>query len=209
MSPENVVVQQPQGQAEQLVLLFHGVGDNPVSMGEIGRYFIASFPHALIVSIGSPFACDLGQGRQWFSVQGVTEHNRHQRIAESMPLFVKTVRDWQQRSGVKPADTVLIGFSQGSIMSLESTKVEQNLAGRIVSFSGRFASLPETAIGAETKIHFIHGQSDPVIAANNAVIAAERLQELGNACTLDLAPKVAHGISPQMIDAAISRLKAD
>jgi phospholipase/carboxylesterase len=69
--------------------------------------------------------------------------------------------------------------------------------------------LPETAIGAEKKIHFIHGQSDPVIAANNAVIAAKRLQELGNACTLDLAPKVAHGISPQMIDAAISRLKAD
>ena len=141
-------------------------------------------------------------------MQGVTEQNRHQRIAEAMPLFVKTVRDWQQKSAVNPADTILIGFSQGAIMSLESTKVEQNLAGRIVSFSGRFASLPETALVGETQIHFVHGQSDPVIAANNAVIAAERLQQLGNSCTLDLAPKVAHGISPQMIDAAIGRLKA-
>ncbi len=208
MSPDHVIVQQPQGQAEQLILLFHGVGDNPVSMGEIGRYFTQSFPASLIVSIGSPFACDLGQGRQWFSVQGVSEQNRHQRIAESMPLFIKTVRDWQHKSGISAANTILIGFSQGSIMSLESTKVEHNLAGRIVSFSGRFASLPETAIASETTVHFIHGQSDPVIAANNAVIAAERLKELGCACTLDLVPKVAHGISPQMISAAIERLQA-
>lgn len=208
MSPDHVIVQQPQGQAEKLILLFHGVGDNPVSMGEIGRYFTESFPTALIVSVGSPFACDLGQGRQWFSVQGVTEQNRHQRIAESMPLFIKTVRDWQQKSGVAPANTILIGFSQGSIMSLESTKVELNLAARIVSFSGRFASLPETPISPQTTVHFIHGQSDPVIAANNAVIAAERLTELGCACTLDLAAKVAHGISPQMISAAVERLQA-
>lgn len=208
MSLDQVIVQQPQGQIEKLILLFHGVGDNPLSMGEIGRNFTHSFPTALIVSIGSPFACDLGQGRQWFSVQGMTEHNRHQRIAESMPLFIQTVRDWQQKSGIAPADTILIGFSQGSIMSLESTKVEHNLAARIVSFSGRFASLPEEPIATQTRIHFIHGQSDPVIAANNARIATERLTELGSACTLDLAPKVAHGISPWMIGVAIERLQA-
>lgn len=209
MSPDQVIVQQPPQAAEKLILLFHGVGDNPVSMGDIGRYFTASFPNALIVSIGSPFACDLGQGRQWFSVQGVTEENRHRRIADAMPLFIKTVRDWQQKCAVTSENTVLIGFSQGAIMSLESTKIEQNLAGRIVSFSGRFARLPESPIASGTRIHFIHGTSDPVIAANNAVIAAERLTALGCANTLDLAQKVAHGINPQMIETAIERLQAE
>lgn len=43
MKHDHFVVQSPDKPAKQLLLLFHGVGDNPVSMGEIGsgshRYF--------------------------------------------------------------------------------------------------------------------------------------------------------------------------
>jgi phospholipase/carboxylesterase len=41
-------------------------------------------------------------GRQWFSVQGVTEENRQQRIDAIMPTFIETVRYWQEQSGVGP-----------------------------------------------------------------------------------------------------------
>uniref|UniRef100_A0A182T4D1 N-acetyltransferase domain-containing protein n=1 Tax=Anopheles maculatus TaxID=74869 RepID=A0A182T4D1_9DIPT len=95
MKHEHFVVQSPATPAEQLILLFHGVGDNPVAMGEIGSYFAKDFPQALVVSIGGPFAFGQGNGRQWFSVQGVTEANRAERIAEVMPTFVATVRYWQ------------------------------------------------------------------------------------------------------------------
>lgn len=63
-----------------------------------------------MVSIGGPFAFGNGEGRQWFSVQGITEDNRVQRIAEVMPTFVETVRYWQQHSGVSYAGTALVGF---------------------------------------------------------------------------------------------------
>ena len=100
MAIENIIVQRPQGSAEKLILLFHGVGDNPISMGEIGKYFAAAFPQALVVSIGSPDICDFGRGFQWFSVQGVTEKNRQSRIDAAMPLFIRTVREWQQHSEI-------------------------------------------------------------------------------------------------------------
>lgn len=52
MKHDHFVVQSPDKPAQQLLLLFHGVGDNPVAMGEIGSWFAPLFPDALIVSIG-------------------------------------------------------------------------------------------------------------------------------------------------------------
>lgn len=206
MTIESIVVQQPETAADRLILLFHGVGDNPISMGEVGKFFASAFPGALVVSIGSPDICDFGRGFQWFSVQGVTEKNRQSRIDAAMPLFISTVREWQQRSGLKPENTVLVGFSQGTIMALESTKVEAGLAGRIVAFSGRFGNLPEAPIDAGTVIHFIHGEQDPVINPFQSKSAAECLKSLGNICTLDLQPGMAHGLDPQMINTALAYL---
>jgi len=206
MAIENIIVQQPSTPAARLILLFHGVGDNPVSMGEIGKFFAHSFPDALVVSIGSPDVCDFGRGFQWFSVQGVNEKNRQSRIDQAMPLFINSVRQWQQDSGVSPQNTILIGFSQGTIMALESTKVEDNLAGRIVAFSGRFATLPEKPIAAGTVVHLIHGEQDPVINPYQSKIAAERLEALGDIYTLDLQPNLAHSINPEAIAVALKHL---
>lgn len=205
MAIENIIVQQPSKPAQQLILLFHGVGDNPVSMGEIGKFFAHAFPEALVVSIGSPDVCDFGRGFQWFSVQGVNEKNRQSRIDQAMLLFINCVRQWQLDSGVSAQNTVLIGFSQGTIMALESTKVEK-LAGKIIAFSGRFATLPEKPIAAGTAVHLIHGEQDPVINPYQSKIAAERLEALGNVCTLDLQPNLAHGINAEAISVALKHL---
>ncbi len=69
MKHDHFIVQSPATPAQQLLLLFHGVGDNPVSMGQIGSWFAPQFPDALIVSIGGVEPCG-SNGRQWFSVQG-------------------------------------------------------------------------------------------------------------------------------------------
>ncbi|MCS3422260.1 phospholipase/carboxylesterase [Rahnella sp. BIGb0603] len=207
MSSEQIIVQQPEERANQLILLFHGVGDNPISMGEIGKFFALSFPQAQVISVGSPDICDFGRGFQWFSVQGVTEQNRQPRVDAAMPAFVEIVRDWQQKTGVPPEHTTLIGFSQGTIMALESTKVEEHLASRIVAFSGRFSVLPEKSISAGTVVHFIHGEPDPVINPFQSKSAAERLKSLGCDCTLNLQPGMGHGLDSHMINTAIAHLK--
>lgn len=205
MKHEHFVVQHPVAPAEQLILLFHGVGDNPVAMGEIGSYFAKEFPQAFVVSVGSPFHSANSNGRQWFSVQEITEANRPERIAEVMPTFVDTVRYWQQHSHVNYAGTALVGFSQGAIMALESLKVEPKLAGRVVAFSGRFARLPEMPIG-ESVIHLLHGDTDNVIAVEHAKAAEKQLQAIGADVTLDIEKDVGHAINQGMMDNALERL---
>ncbi|POV80980.1 esterase [Enterobacter cloacae complex sp. ECNIH9] len=141
MKHDHFVVQSPDKPAKQLLLLFHGVGDNAVNMGQIGSWFAPVFPEALIVSIGGVEPCG-PNGRQWFPVQGVTEENRQARIDAIMPTFIDIVRYWQQQSGVGADATALIGFSQGSIMSLESVKAQPGLVSRVIAFNDGFATLP-------------------------------------------------------------------
>ncbi|MDU3921462.1 MAG: esterase [Klebsiella pneumoniae] len=190
MKHDHFIVQSPATPAQQLLLLFHGVGDNPVSMGQIGSWFAPQFPDALIVSIGGVEPCG-PNGRQWFSLQGVTEENRQQRIDAVMPTFIEIVRYWQEKSGVSPLATALIGFSQGAIMSLESIK---------------YATLPETATTATT-IHLIHGGEDRVIDLAWAVSAEEALQQAGGDVTLDIVDDLGHAIDDRSMQLAIERLR--
>ncbi len=161
MKHDHFVVQSPDRPAKQLLLLFHGVGDNPANMAQIGSWFAPLFPDALVVSVGGVEPCG-PNGRQWFSVQGVTEENRQERVDAIMPTFVDRVRYWQQQSGVGANATALIGFSQGAIMALESVKAEAGLASRVIAFNGRYATLPERA-ATETTLHLIHRGEDCVI----------------------------------------------
>lgn len=205
MKHDHFVVQSPSAPAKQLLLLFHGVGDNPVAMGQIGRWFSPLFPDALIVSVGGVEPCG-PTGRQWFSVQGVTEDNRQPRIDAIMPTFIDTVRHWQKESGVSPQATALVGFSQGSIMSLESTKAAPGLASRVIAFNGRFATLP-TQANTATTVHLIHGGEDRVIDLAYAVAAQEALIQAGGDVTLDIVDDLGHAIDDRSIQFALDHLR--
>lgn len=206
MKHDHFVVQSPSAPAKQLLLLFHGLGDNPVSMGQIGSWFVPHFPDALIVSIGGIEPSGPAPGRQWFSVQGVTEEDRQARVDAAVPGFVDIVRHWQKHSGVGPHATALIGFSQGAIMSLESVKATPDLASRVIAFNGRYATLP-TAATTATTVHLIHGGEDRVIDLAHAVAAQEALIEAGGDVTLDIVEDLGHAIDDRSMAHALEHLR--
>jgi phospholipase/carboxylesterase len=201
-----MIIQQPTGTAEQLILLFHGVGANAQNMAPLGQRLANEFPNAFVVSVDSPQASDLGPGRQWFSVRGVTEENRTARVEAAMPGFQATVRHWQGVAKVGVEGTTLVGFSQGAIMALESTQQSQILAGRVIAIAGRFAQPPRSA-PPETTLHLIHGEQDPVIPPASSIDAARRLEGLGAEVTTDLIPMLGHAIDSRVLERIIERMR--
>lgn len=187
-----------QGRINALFLCFHGVGSNAQDLRPLASAIAARHPQAWVVSLQSPDPADLGGGWQWFSVRGVTEANRPQRVADAMPAFVQAVTGWQQRSGSDAAHTTLVGFSQGAIMALEATQLPQPLAARVVAMAGRFAS-PPTHRPAHTRIHLLHGTADGIMPAQAAVDAQVQLAALQAEVTLDLIPGLGHGIDGRMM----------
>jgi len=166
----------------------------------------AEWPQAFVVSVQAPDESDLGQGFQWYSVQGVTDDNRQARATLALPLFVQTIEHWQRESGVAAEGTALVGFSQGAIMALAATALPQLLAGRVVALSGRYAGEPQLP-PAQTTLHFIHGKEDPVIHYGQTVRAAEQLVALGADLTADVLPFVTHSVSAEVQELVIERLQ--
>jgi phospholipase/carboxylesterase len=204
MADTSIRIQQPTP-ASQLILIFHGVGSNPQSMVPLATHMAKMFPKALVACIQSPNASFVPGGYEWFSVAGITEEGRQQRIDAAMPGFTACIAQWQTEAGVGPEATALIGFSQGAIMALESSKLASPPASRIVSIAGRFANLPDNGNYNGT-IHFLHGKEDPVIPYQHTVMAAHHLRDLGVDMTAEILPFVQHAVPQDFIDMAAEKL---
>lgn len=192
----------------RLLLLFHGVGSSAEDLAPLGRALASQRPDAWIVSVRSPDRSDFGQGWQWFSVQGVTEANRPERVAAAMPAFEERIRFWQHETGVGPLHTTLIGFSQGAIMALESTQLSgaSRHAARVVAIAGRFAQ-PPRHVPEDVAVHLMHGEQDQVIPVRLAADAEHALRSLGANATLDRFAGLGHGIDARVIEAIGRRLE--
>ncbi len=201
-----IVHESASGRAQQLFLLFHGVGAAADDLVPLGRELAQAFPMSAIVSVQAPHDCPYSSGFQWFSLEGITDASRPQRVAEAMASFEQGIKAWQQHFGVSAEATALLGFSQGAIMALESTQRSPALAARVVGLSGRFAALPQHAPEACT-VHLIHGKHDAVIPYVHTVTAAERLVELGADVTADVIPFIEHEINQEVADLVIERLR--
>jgi len=200
-----LIAHEPTPSASQLVLLFHGVGSGPEDLLPLGQAVGHRFPDALVLSARSPDASDLGNGWQWFSVRGIEDAIRPLRVAEAMPRFLATVQHWQHESGLDAAATTLIGFSQGAIMALEATQRPQPLAARVIAIAGRFAQPPRLAPPA-TALHLLHGEEDRVVPSALSVEGAQQLQALGATATLDVFPRLGHGIDARVLERIIQRM---
>ena len=201
------------GPARQLFVFLHGIGAGSADLLPLAYRFRSAFPGA-VFSLpegiqafdweGSPVGAN--NRRQWFSTRDVTAATRPERVAGSMPALHALVRRAQDRHKVLASDTALVGFSQGAIMALEFSIVHDGGVGRVLSFAGRFATLPEKAPELTT-MHLLHGEDDRAMPVSHAYAAYARLNELQGDATLDVASSVGHEIPDALADRAIQRLQ--
>ena len=205
MGPEDIVIQLPEAPARQLFLLYHHSGDNPGSMLAAGERIAREFPQAGIISISSPHPLPTG-GSEWFSEQEGSATLRQKAIDSALPGFIAGVKQWQTQSGVSPAATALIGFSQGGTMVLEALKIAPALAGRAVILSGRY-NTPPLEGSVDTTIHLIHGEEDDVVPVQHAEEAERWIVQSGGDVTLDRVGRLSHGIDESSLDLVVRHLK--
>jgi len=198
------------GAPDLLFLLLHGVGASAAHMATLALALAAEYPQAAVLCIDAPDPFDGvpggGAGFQWFSVRGVTETNRPERVAATLPRFIAQVRALQAHFELDWPRTALVGFSQGAIMALEAVQAEPHLAGRVLAFSGRHASAPMHA-PIDTTVHIFHGLDDRVMPHAAVVDSAERLLALGGDVTADVLPGIGHELHPKLVAQAIEQLR--
>lgn len=195
-----------------LVLFLHGVGSRGADLAPLGESWRVLLPGATFVSPDAPFPFEFGgAGRQWFSVKGVTEANRPERILAAREAFDAVLGAALDEHGFanKLDRVALVGFSQGTIMALDALASGRWPVAAVVGFAGRLASPEPLSPSAGTKTLLVHGDADQVMPVQLIDDAQQTLRQLGVSVEAHKLPGVSHTISPQGVALAGSFLQRE
>ena len=187
-----------------LIVALHGVGSTGPAMGAALRP-LEDMADVMALDGFEPF--DAGEtGRQWFSIREITEADRPLRVAAAIPQLLRHLDGIAARHSRKREDLVLVGFSQGAIMTL--ALIAQGLhAGRAIAIAGRLA-VPVLPASSATVL-LIRDHADAVMPPALSEEAARRLAAAGHRIDLALTEGVGHAIGPATVASIADWLAAE
>lgn len=195
-------------QTRRLVVLAHGVGASAADLEPLGHHLRNTIEGLAVFLPDGPEPFDrLPQGRQWFSISGVSEANRPGRVAEVLPAFRAGVLAEAASLRLAPVDVFVGGFSQGAIMALALGVDGPETWAGIVALSGRLAQKPPGQVTRQRAL-IRHGDADPVMAVSQARFAADWLGEAGWSIALQVVPGLGHTIDGSAPDEIASFITA-
>jgi phospholipase/carboxylesterase len=185
------------GNATSLVILLHGVGADGNDLIGLAPTFARVLPHAAFVSPNAPYRFDMAPfGYQWFSIQVQDPTLRLAQTRQTAQVLNAFIDDELARHGLADDRLALVGFSQGTMMSLHVAPRRAKPCAGVMGYSGRLDSAE--LLAAETvsrpPIVLVHGAADELLPAGLLDQAAAGLKAAGFAVETHLRPGLGHGI---------------
>tara|TARA_R110001583_G_scaffold17679_2_gene71410 strand:- start:207590 stop:208147 length:558 start_codon:yes stop_codon:yes gene_type:complete len=182
------------------VILLHGVGSSGSQMESLVPLLAQDVKGLEFYCPDGPEPCSFSNGRQWFSVAGVNEENRPERVRAAMPAFRNILEQFGD-----PKDSLLVGFSQGTIMALHAVADGLMPAG-VIGVAGRLAG-PVASRDTWPLVTLLHGSSDPIMPLDIALETYNWLARAGSQTELQVFDGVGHQIDAAMIDVIREHLR--
>ena len=193
------------GKPKQLVVLLHGYGADGNDLIGLAPVLAPLMPDAIFVAPNAPYPCDGNpMGFQWFPINRLDPASRLAGTRSAAPFIDTFLDDTMAKYGLDESKTALVGFSQGTMMSLHvGLRRAKQLAG-IVGFSGALSGAEElkTEIKTRPPVLLAHGDADPMLPHMLTEQAAAALRENGVEVAVHIAPGVGHGIDQSALSHA-------
>jgi phospholipase/carboxylesterase len=187
---------------KQIVMLLHGVGADGNDLIGLAPYYQKVLPDALFIAPDAPFPYDMAPfGRQWFGLQDRSEPARLKGTQSSAPILDHFIDTTLANYGLSDDKLALVGFSQGTMMSLYvGLRREKPLAG-IIAQSGILIGpeLLADEIKSRPPVLLIHGDMDAVVPFQYMEKAQKALQEDGVEVAAHARPGLGHNIDEEGI----------
>lgn len=183
-----------------LVVMLHGLGADGNDLIGLAPVWAPRLPHVAFSSPHAPFPCDMAPfGRQWFSLQVRTEEVILKGVREAAPILENFLAQELERHGLGWDRLALVGFSQGTMMSLHvAPRLKERVAG-VVGYSGALVGgdLLGEEIASKPPISLVHGVADEVVPFGAMPAAEAALAEAGIKVESLARPGLGHGIDEE------------
>lgn len=198
------------GKPDSLVIFLHGLGANGQDLLGLAYEFKAELPDTLFISPDAPFHCDMApMGYQWFSLQEWAPEAILKGVQDTAPILMDFIESQAHEYEVPLSRVALVGFSQGTMMSLYvGPRLSERIAG-IVGYSGAF--IEEEGVDLSTlrkpPMLLIHGMADMVVPVSAYYHARDKLESAGFTVEGGVTPMLPHSIDMRGIHDARLFLK--
>ena len=188
------------GKPRRLVILLHGLGADGNDLIGLAPYWARLLPDAEFLSPNAPFPCDMApHGYQWFSSQDRTPEAVLGGVRAAAPILDAFIDEALEQRGLGSGELALVGFSQGTMMSLfVGLRRAEPVAG-IVGFSGRLLApeLLASELRSRPPILLVHGTEDPLVPYSSLAAAETTLKAAGVPVETVTSVGIGHSIDDQ------------
>jgi len=201
------------GADTSVVLFLHGYGADGADLLGLADPLAEHLPDTVFMAADAPTRSMANpMGFQWFPIPWIdgssdaaaAEGMRH--AAKLLDAFIDKIL---AEEGIDADRLILVGFSQGTMMSLHVAPRRADPVAGIVAFSGRLM-VPERLqeeMLSQPPVLLIHGNSDDVVPFEEMQMAGEALQGAGFTVYAHVMEGTGHGIAPDGLSVALAFMR--
>ncbi|WP_158913051.1 alpha/beta hydrolase [Caulobacter sp. S45] len=192
------------GKARQLVIFAHGYGSNGEDLIGLAPYLAQILPDAAFVAPNAPEGVPgypSGSAYQWFPLSGTDLHKLAAGVRAAAPSLNTFIDTELVRHGLPPSACALVGFSQGTMMSLHVGPRRAQTLGAVVGLSGLLAgaeTLPREIL-SRPPILLCHGDRDDRVPPQSLFMALSALADVGAPALWRLCGGAGHSIPEEAL----------
>lgn len=201
------------GQATGLIVFLHGYGADGSDLLGLADPMAPHLPGMAFVAPDAPERCAGGGfGYQWFPIPWLDGSSQAAADAglEASTLDLDAFLDARlDEEGLTADQLVLVGFSQGAMMSMHVAPRRSREVAGIVAISGRLLRPELLAAEARVKppVLLIHGDQDPVVPFADMGKAGDALSAAGFPTYGHVMKGTGHGIAPDGLGVALQFIR--
>ena len=191
------------GYPQKLVFFLHGYGADGNDLFDLSKPFSMVLPFAKFISPDAPYECKMStQGKEWFPIEEIPYGAKKSAID-----LLKFIRSECKKEKLDITDVILIGFSQGAIMSIQSLLISEKNFFAIICYSGGISIENIKHKNSKTPILLIHGEEDQVVPFEWLKQSEKLLSQIGFVVETFSRPNLGHGIDPEGVTIGMEFLK--
>jgi len=200
------------GKARSAVIFLHGYGADGADLLGLADPMAPHLPDTAFHAPNAPENCVNNPfGYQWFPIpwlDGSSQEDAEKGMQAAISDLNAYIDQVLADEGLEPEALALVGFSQGTMMSLHVAPRRPRPLAAVVGFSGRL--LQPEALAEETVSRFpvllIHGDADEMVPVAALSEAGDALVAAGFETYAHVSKGMAHGIAPDGLSLALSFL---
>jgi len=196
----------PTKKPKTLALILHGYGADGENLVDLAEVLHESLEFPLFIIPDAPFGYEYApdMGNQWFSLLDRTESVLIDGAETARKILLNFIDEHLEKYELGYENLVLIGFSQGAMMSIFTALQLPKSCKAVVSFSGTMVSGEHTIATCKSKppICIIHGSNDDVVSLALGKFTAKTLKQIGFDVQFHEVNELGHSIDMRCIDIA-------